>query len=69
MFDPNNFTLSSVFSFQTAWLIKGKAVYLKVFFHIIYLFISLIGWDHNLCIFSNYVIFNFSEPSSAGYRR
>ena len=32
MFDPNNFTLSSVFSFQTAWLIKRKAVHLKVFF-------------------------------------
>ena len=28
MFDPNNFTLSSAFYFQTAWLIERKAVYL-----------------------------------------
>ena len=27
MFDSNNFTLPSMFSFQNAWLIKRKAVY------------------------------------------
>ena len=51
MFDPNNFTLSSEFSFQTVWPLKRKAVYLLVLFHIIYSSISLIGWDHNLRIF------------------
>ena len=34
MIDTNNFTLSSVFSFQNAWAIKRKAVYSLVLFHI-----------------------------------
>ena len=43
MFDPNNLTLSSVFSFQTAWLIKKKScVSLSTFPY--NLFIHFLDW-------------------------
>ena len=32
-FDPNNFTLSSMFSFQNVWHIRRKAVYTLILFH------------------------------------
>ena len=53
MFDSNNFTLSSMFSFQNAWPIKRKAVYTfsLVHFHILIHFPVRIGSDHNLHIF------------------
>ena len=49
-FDPNNFTLYLLFSFQNAWPVKRKAVYTLVLFYI-YLFIFLTGWEHNLRTF------------------
>ena len=51
-FDSNNFTLSSMFSFQNEWPIKTKALYILVLFHI-HSFISIlvkIGSDHNLIL-------------------
>ena len=49
-FDSNNFTLSSVFSFQNVWPIKTKAVYTSVLFHIFFHFLVKIGSDHNLIL-------------------
>ena len=43
MFDPNNFTLYLLFSFQNAWPVKRKAVYTLVLFYIYYSFSSLDG--------------------------
>ena len=44
MFDSNNFTLSSLLSFQNVWPIKRKAVYTLVLFHI-YLPYSFSLWE------------------------
>ena len=49
-FDSNNFTLSSMFSFQNVWPIKTKAVYTSVLFHIFFHFLVKIGSDHNLIL-------------------
>ena len=71
MFDSNNFTLSSMFSFQNAWPIKRKAVYTfsLVHFHMFIQFPVRIGSDHNLhCIFFKNNLFNFSKPSSSSKR-
>ena len=53
MFDSNNFTLSSMFSFQNAWPIKRKAVYTLslVHFHMFIHFPVRIRSVHNLHIF------------------
>jgi len=50
-FNSNNFTLSSMFSFQNAWPRKRKAVYTFVLFHIFIYFLVRIRLDHNLHIF------------------
>ena len=42
-FDSNNFTLSSMFSFQNAWPIKRKAAYTLVPFHIFIHYLDQIG--------------------------
>ena len=47
MFDSNNFTLSSMHSFQNAWPIKRKAVYTLVLFHIFIHLLVRIRLDHN----------------------
>ena len=50
-FDSNNFTLSSMFSFQNEWPIKTKAaVYTLVLFHILIHFLVKKGSDHNLIL-------------------
>ena len=50
-FDSNNFTLSSMFSFQNEWPIKTKAgVYTLVLFHIFIHFLVKKGSDHNLIL-------------------
>ena len=51
-FDSNNFTLSSMFSFQNEWPIKTKAahVYTLVLFHIFIYFLVKKGSDHNLIL-------------------
>ena len=53
MFDSNNFTLSTMFSFQNAWPLKRKVVYTfsLVHFHIFMHFLVRIRSDHNLHIF------------------
>ena len=53
-FDPNNFTLSSMFSFQNAWPIKRKAVYNLLLFHIFTDFLDRIGTQ--LAYFLNLLI-------------
>ena len=49
-FDSNNFTLSSMFSFQNVCPIKTKAVYTSVLFHIFFHFLVKKGSDHNLIL-------------------
>ena len=51
MFDPNNFILCSMFSFQNTWPIKRKAVYIYNKYFSVYPFISFIGLENNLHIF------------------
>ena len=46
-FNSNNFTLSSMFSFQNLWSRKRKALYTLVLFHIFIRFLV----SHNLLIF------------------
>ena len=47
MFDSNNFTLSSMHSFQNVWPIKRKAVYTLLLFHIFIHLLVRIRSDHN----------------------
>ena len=49
-FDSNNFTLSSMFSFQNEWPIKTKAVYTIVLFHIFIHFLVKVRSDDNLTL-------------------
>ena len=53
MFDPDNFSLSSMLSFQNVRPIKRKAVYtvhIVLYYFSIYSFIALIRLDQNLRI-------------------
>ena len=47
MFDSNNFTLSSMRSFQNAWPIKRKAVYTLLLFQKFIPLLARIRSDHN----------------------
>ena len=54
MFDSNNFTLSSMRSFQNECPIKRKAVYTLLLFHIfIYLLVRIGSDDNSLAYFFN----------------
>ena len=56
-FDSNNFTLSSMFSFQNEWPIKTKAVHTLVLFH---KYIHSFPGENKIRS-----QFNFSKPSSS----
>ena len=59
-FDSNNFTLSSMFSFQNVWPIKRKAVYTLLLFHIyLFIFLVTIGLDHNFLFYTGNLFFYF----------
>ena len=47
MFDPNNFILCSMFSFQNTLPVKRKAVYPYNKYFSVYSFISFIGLENN----------------------
>ena len=65
MFDSNNFTKSSMFSFQNAWPIKRKSVYTLVLFHIyIYMYFPCENPVRSQLPFYKIYFFNFSDPSS-----
>ena len=49
--NSNNFTPSSMFSFQNTWPTKRKALYTYIFIH----FCVRIRLDNNLCIFKTFM--------------
>ena len=59
MFDSNNFTPSSMRSFQNVWPIKRKAVYTLVIFHIFIHLLVRIGSDHNSLAYILTLLFKF----------
>ena len=68
MFDPNNFSLSSMLSFQNVWPIKRKAVYtvhIVLYYFSIYSFIALIRLDQNLRISTCIILVNFKSLQEA----